>query len=624
MIRSRCLRPQQSFNSIEYCIDDSKISFLLSPSLLNSRRCSSTEHPRPLCPALITFPSNVTLNQILAEKEFTALISGHSTLPVENKDDIQQQQNKAHFEYQGKTLDGNVQFTSIASVQDLVLFTDNNIELKFHESKGVQLKPTIIDAYSESLIHRIPSENGYRPKTSPYLVYPNESLDLLFDTLDGKLNYLTKYLQSHFGERHEFTTYEIQKQPPSEGKQWNEWETGIYRMHGDSDGTVNIALASDWGAGTLEAALVASAMMNGLDLTTQQQQATPDLPHYTIHLGDIYYVGLPAEVEHCCLGIKPDWAERGVRWPIGQNGSLTIPGNHELYSRGFGYWDYFLPAVGLFNSNDLTQPTQSQKTSYWVLENDQWRIIGLDTGYDSFSLLTIDNFAIKLPHELMDWLKTVVGLSPQMTDKRGLIFFSHHQIISAWNAKPNTDFPEQIASLLPEGRTVLWLWGHEHRLSFYEKQSMATSIESGQSLTFYGRCVGNSGFPTLAKELPIKSRETKLLFYDDRLYNFHDNQVLPNIPLGFNGYATMKFIRPNKPDDTSLHISYKTLNLNRDGQLTYENPNILVNEEWSVDSNGNVILIKLEPMNKELTQVTHTDGNQDELTVNQSSCCTLL
>ncbi|CAF5129737.1 unnamed protein product, partial [Rotaria sp. Silwood1] len=109
-----------------------------------------------------------------------------------------------------------------------------------------------------------------------------------------------------------------------------------------------------------------------------------------------------------------------------------------LYSRGFGYWDFFLPAVGLFNPEDLTQPIQSQKTSYWVLENDQWRIIGLDTGYDSFSLLAIDNLSIKLPPELMDWLKTVVGLSPQMTDKRGLIFFSHHQVISAWNEKPNT------------------------------------------------------------------------------------------------------------------------------------------------------------------------------------------
>jgi hypothetical protein len=201
------------------------------------------------------------------------------------------------------------------------------------------------------------------------------------------------------------------------------------------------------GAGTLEAALVASSMMNGLDLTVPQQQATPNIPHYSIHLGDIYYVGLPTEVQHCCLGVKPHWADQGVRWPIGQNGSFTIPGNHELYSRGFGYWDYFLPHLGLFNPNDLTRPIQAQKTSYWLLENEEWRIIGLDTGYNSFALLTIDNFSIKLPQELMDWLETVVGLNPQMTDTRGLLFFSHHQVVSAWDEKPYTGKHQVFSSL---------------------------------------------------------------------------------------------------------------------------------------------------------------------------------
>lgn len=179
-------------------------------------------------------------------------------------------------------------------------------------------------------------------------------------------------------------------------------------------------------------------MVNGLDLSTPQEQATPDLPHYTIHLGDIYYVGLPTEVQHCCLGVKPPWADRGVRWPIGQFGSFTIPGNHELYSRGFGYWDYFLPAVGLFNPDDLSKPSQPQKCSYWVLENDQWRIIALDSGYDSYALLTGDNSSIKFPRELMEWLERVVGINPQMTDKRGIIFLSHHQLASAWDEKPNT------------------------------------------------------------------------------------------------------------------------------------------------------------------------------------------
>jgi hypothetical protein len=49
-----------------------------------------------------------------------------------------------------------------------------------------------------------------------------------------------------------------------------------------------------------------------------------------------------------------------------------------------------------------------------------------------------------------------------------------------------------------------------------------------------------------------------------------------------------------------------------------------LNEEWSVDSNGNVVLIKLEPINDELTKAVHTDTSQDESTTNQSNCCTTL
>ncbi|CAF3098647.1 unnamed protein product [Rotaria sp. Silwood2] len=626
MFRSRCHRPQHEFDSIEYHISHSQLSFLLVPSSSKSAKTTLTNDSLHSHPNLITFPSNTTLKSILSQDDFINLASKYSSISIAATDD-NQRQNNAHFELEGNTLDENIVFSSICLMKDLILVVNDNLQLKFHRSQSLVPNSETMNQHREDLFHRLPIDNGHRPESSEHLTYPNESLDLLFDTLHGELVYLTEYLKSHIGKRHQFTTYPIQQQQQkrlSERKQWNEWETGIYQMRGDVDDTVNIALTADWGAGTMEAALVASAMMNGLDLTNQQQKATSDLPHYSIHLGDIYYVGLPSEIQHCCLGIKPHWAEQGVRWPIGQNGSLTIPGNHELYSRGFGYWDYFLPHVGLFNPDDLTCPVQPQTTSYWVLENDQWRIIGLDTGYDSFSLLEIDNASIKLPQELMEWLKTVVGLDPQMTDKRGLLFFSHHQVISAWNEKPNTAFPEQIASLLPEGRTVLYLWGHEHRLSFYEKQTIKPQKNSDKSLTLYGRCIGNSGFPTLATELPTKARETKLLFYDDRLYNVQGKDAWVDMALGFNGYVTMKFVHPKQPDGTSLYLSYKSLTLNNDGQLTAENPTVLVNEEWSVDSNGNVILSKLQPVNQEITKTVHINMNNNEFTSNSSACCQVL
>ena len=184
-------------------------------------------------------------------------------------------------------------------------------------------------------------------------------------------------------------------------------------------------------------------------------------------------------------------------------------------------------------------------------------------------------------------------------------------------------FPEQLASLLPEGQTILYLWGHEHRLSFYEKQTIEPLINSGKKLTLYGRCVGNSGFPTLATQLPIKARETKLLFYDDRLFNVEGNDAWTDMALGFNGFVTMKFVRPQQAGDTSLYLSYKSLTIDEDGQLTDKNPTILVNEEWSVDSNGNVILIKLQPLNQEMTKSVHIDMDKYPSTSHHSACCTM-
>lgn len=131
----------------------------------------------------------------------------------------------------------------------------------------------------------------------------------------------------------------------------------------------------------------------------------------------------------------------------------------------------------------------------------------------------------------------------------------------------------------------------------------------------------------MATEIPTKARETKLKFYDDRLFNIEDQKAWEGMALGFNGYVTMKFVSPKDQNDTSLYLTYKSLSLNDNGQLTSDNPTILVNEEWSVDSNGNVILNKLEPVNKEITQSLHVpmnNNNQSTYTLDESGCCTTL
>jgi hypothetical protein len=80
------------------------------------------------------------------------------------------------------------------------------------------------------------------------------------------VKWFAEYLRYRFGARHAFPTYEG-KYPAD----------GIYPLEG-SDGEVRMSLAGDWGTGTDEAYRVAELMGK-------------TKPHYTIHLGDVYFVG---------------------------------------------------------------------------------------------------------------------------------------------------------------------------------------------------------------------------------------------------------------------------------------------------------------------------------------------
>ncbi len=80
---------------------------------------------------------------------------------------------------------------------------------------------------------------------------------------------------------------------------------------------IRIALAGDWATGTDEAAEVAGLMAH-FD------------PHYSIHLGDVYYVGDADEVDENFLGKKTSNYE-ACRWPRGSHGAFALNGNHEMY-----------------------------------------------------------------------------------------------------------------------------------------------------------------------------------------------------------------------------------------------------------------------------------------------------
>ena len=174
--------------------------------------------------------------------------------------------------------------------------------------------------------------------------------------------WVTEYWRFRIGRRHPFQTYDGE-----------DGDNGVYELRGDAP-EIRIALAGDWGTGTDEAAEVAALIEAWR-------------PHYSIHLGDVYYVGDPAEVGANFLGIpNPRYQFAPCKWPLGSEGAFALNGNHEMYALGYGYFDHILPKLGVSGS------PRGQRASYFCLENDHWRIIALDTSYNSVGAPILEHF----------------------------------------------------------------------------------------------------------------------------------------------------------------------------------------------------------------------------------------
>jgi hypothetical protein len=310
--------------------------------------------------------------------------------------------------------------------------------------------------------------------------------------------WITQYLGHRIGRRHPFAHY-------AKGDRDN----GVYRLQGDG-GEIRIALAGDWASGTDEAEDIA-----GLIRAFK--------PHYSIHLGDIYYVGDADETDENFLGIRnPHNDYEPCCWPAGSRGSFALNGNHEMYALGNAYFDRILPRMGPV----IDGRAQGQRASYFCLENEHWRIIALDTGYNSIGLPVIEYFLppdCGLRPEQLDWLRNVV--QPRRDDPRGIVLLTHHPYVSRFDRsypKPARQLAEFLSG------PVLWFWGHEHRIAIYEEVAPADGVRT------FGRCIGHGGMPVdLSPETPPHP-QYRVEFVDDRRYPNDENLIV-----GFNGFARL-------------------------------------------------------------------------------------
>lgn len=217
-----------------------------------------------------------------------------------------------------------------------------------------------------------------------------------------------------------------------------------------------VILFSDWGSGLPRAQKVSQEIRKAL-----LDPAAANRDKHVIHMGDVYYSGWAKEYE---ANFLPYWpVNRGEEDRVS---SWTMNANHDMYSGGKGYFDYLL--------SDVRFKAQ-ENSSFFSLENDQWLLLALDTGYHT---------KIFDPHDLYgaqdEWVRQRLN---HAGDKTGILL-SHHQPFSAYE-KGGEKILEKLQTPLNQGLIRAWFWGHEHRCTFYQ----------GRENIEYARCIGHGGIP---------------------------------------------------------------------------------------------------------------------------------
>ncbi len=247
--------------------------------------------------------------------------------------------------------------------------------------------------------------------------------------------------------------------------------------------TAQIAIIGDWGTG----------MNDALVLLQQVASFNPDV---LIHVGDIYYSGLPSEDSGNFTALIDQV------WPENPPLIFTLDGNHDRYAgAGGGYY----PLIASLNQG----ATLPQPNSYFALRNNFWQFVAMDTGYHDTDPFTVTSNLTYLEQSEIDWhldkiRNNGVGVDTSVNPSgvRGTVLLSHHQLMSFTGVgnnqagQPLAVNPNLAGAFSPVFNLIdFWLWGHEHDLCIFEPYSMGP----GQPLP-PGRCVGASAVPIFTPE----------------------------------------------------------------------------------------------------------------------------
>jgi Calcineurin-like phosphoesterase len=233
-------------------------------------------------------------------------------------------------------------------------------------------------------------------------------------------------------------------------------------------GSARLVVVGDWGTGLPRARAVARYMGEEVaDALGSGREA------HVIHLGDVYYSGLPEEVQQHVLG---PWPVTAAQARAGVT-SWSLNGNHDMYSGGYGFYETLLadPRFAAQHSAD------GASASFFRLTSPAWDFVGLDTSWDP-NVLSQGASGV-----LQDPQASYVAEVAKASDRK-LVLLSHHQLTTVYDqADIGPVLTAKLGPVLDSGRVTAWWWGHEHR---------CVGFEATQGVKF-PRCIGHGGVPVL-------------------------------------------------------------------------------------------------------------------------------
>jgi 3',5'-cyclic AMP phosphodiesterase CpdA len=258
-------------------------------------------------------------------------------------------------------------------------------------------------------------------------------------------------------------------------------------------------------------------------------------PDAIIHLGDVYYSGTVSECTDNVLTVLDDvFAELNM----GRVPFFTIPGNHDYYSGGAGFFN-------LIDRVNASLPTSSrQKASYFCLrtEDDHWQFLAMDTGLNDRN--PVDHMAPKLEKSEETWHRDKLDHFAGTT-----VLLSHHQLFSA-NSKiadgPRPYLNESLNSVFRpyyDKSVAAWFWGHEHNLVIFKDNQ---AFDEAAALR-KGRLVGCSAYEETVAENPYKKAdECSKVEYAPDMPELHLSHWATPLQKFYNHAFTLLEITPEK------------------------------------------------------------------------------